>query len=306
MGFCTACGKPLADGEVCTCQQTTAATPEQGVYSAAQTDVAQGTAQAETVAKKVKVKMPKVDGNGLFAPIIDNCKDTIENPLDAGNNYYKKATTKATITSLVTLAVLYVLTSVFNLLGNALHVLSIYKKSVKPALALYGIKYGDYLKEMGVKRSDLLRTSGITGGSWVQAIFFPIIYMVLMGAVIIGLVYVVNQFIVKKEKVQIMNVAKFCASVSLPISVALVVRFLDGFVHVAWLNGTVLAGIYFAALLIALLQAFEIVRELVQDKKQYVLSLCVMVFGIVLFNYLVGTLFLGHFFPWFKAVPSLL
>lgn len=33
MGFCTFCGKQLADGEVCTCQQTA---PQQNVYGAPQ------------------------------------------------------------------------------------------------------------------------------------------------------------------------------------------------------------------------------------------------------------------------------
>lgn len=334
MGFCTICGKPLADGEVCTCQQTasqgvynvapqqdtnvqgTYAAPQQdvnvqGTYTAPQQDAGvqggytapqqdanvQGSYAAGTqdnsgaAPKKDKVKMPKSDGKCPFAPIIENAKDMIENPLDAGSNYYKKATMKATITSLATLAVLYVLTSLFNLLGSALHVFSVYRAAIRLHI---------------MSRGEALRYSGITGGTWVQAIFFPIIYMALMGAALIGLVFLVNKLIVKKEKIEILNIAKFCASVSLPIGISLVARFLNGFVHVAWLNGTVFAALYFAGLLLALLQAFELIREFVPDKKKYVLVLGILVIGIIVADYLIGDLFLGHFFSRFSTMPHLL
>lgn len=320
MGFCTICGKPLADGEVCTCQQTASqgvynAVPQQdtnvqGTYTAPQQDVnVQGAYTGGTqdnlgaAPKKAKTKMPKSDGKCPFAPIIENAKDTIDNPLDAGNNYYKKATMKTVITSLVTMASLYVLTSLFNLLGSVWHTLAIYKRSVKPYLALAGIKYGDYLKSIGMSRGKILRLSGITGGTWVQAIFFPIVYMILVGVALVGIAFLVNKLILKKEKFEILNVAKFAAALSLPISVSLVARFLIGFVHVAWINGTVLAVLYFAGLLLALLQAFEIIREHIQDKKKYVIVIGILVLGMMVADYLVGDLFLRHFYPSFRSIP---
>ena len=333
MGFCTICGKPLADGEVCTCQQEATqgvydATQQgadiqgtytapaqdvnyQGTYSASQDTTAQATYTApqdnsDAVPKKAKVKMPKGNGKCPFSPIFDNARDIIDNPLDAGKNYYKKADLKTMIISLSTLAGLYVLTSLFNLLGTVWHVLAVNKRAVKPLLAISGMKYGDYLKMTGTSRGDILRASGITGGTWVQSIFFPIIYMVLMGAAIVGLVFLINSLIVKKQKIEIINIGKFCAAVSLPIGVSLAARFLNGFVHVAWLNGTLFAALYIAGLVVALLEALEIIKELVQDKKQFVLVFLAMVVGIIIADYLIGDLFLGHFFSRFSAMPHLL
>lgn len=299
MGFCTFCGRQVADGEVCQCQQNVAV--QQNAYATPQPEYV--APQQETVAVEETVK---VSGEGLFAPIIEQAKDTIENPLDAGSNFYKKANMKTAITSLITLTVLYIVTSLFNLLGDALHTLAVAKRLVKPYLRVTGVKYGDYLKATGTSRGDILRGAGITGGTWVQSVFFPIVYVVLMGAAFVGLVYLVNQLIVKKSKVDLQNVAKFGATMALPIGTALAVRFIRGFVHVAWINSTLLNGLYIAALLIALLQAFEIIREIIGDKKKYVFALCIMVFGIIVANYLIGSLFLGHFSAHFSGMPMLL
>lgn len=155
---------------------------------------------------------------------------------------------------MVTVVVLYVLVSVFNLLGHVWHILAIAKRS-------YGAFAYHYMD-----KGDILRYAGISGGTWVQAIFFPIVYAILMAAIVIGMAYLVNALVIKKDKVNLVNVARFGGAVSPAIGTALLVRFINGFVHVSGINGTILAGLYFAALVVALLQSLEIIRGMVSEK----------------------------------------
>lgn len=300
MGFCTFCGKQLADGEVCTCQQTA---PQQNVYGAPQdngvtqgtyTAPQQGTYTAPQGTYTAPQKQPKVKGDNLFTPVINSVKETIKNPLDAAGTYYKSATLKTAITSMATVTVLYVLVSVFNLLGNVWHILAIAKRS-------YGLVAYHY-----VDKGDILRYAGISGGIWVQAIFFPIIYVALMGAIMVGMAYLVNAVVIKKDKVNLVNVARFGGAVSPAIGAALAVRLVNGFVHVSGINGTVLTALYFATLVVALLQSLEIIRGMVSERNKYVLATIILVAGLVIGDYFIGTLFLGHFYPYFSSIPMLL
>ena len=63
---------------------------------------------------------------------------------------------------------------------------------------------------------------------------------------------------------------------------------------------------YFAALVVALLQSLEIIRGMVSEKNKYVLATIILVAGLVIGDYLVGTLFLGHFYQYFSSIPMLL
>ena len=87
-----------------------------------------------------------------------------------------------------------------------------------------------------------------------------------MAAIVIGMAYLVNALVIKKDKVNLVNVARFGGAVSPAIGTALLVRFINGFVHVSGINGTILAGLYFAALVVALLQSLEIIRGMVSEK----------------------------------------
>lgn len=299
MGFCTFCGNQVADGEVCPCQQQAAA-PQQGTYTSVP--------QPEYTQPQTNYASQPAGGSngGLFTPIVENFKDSLDNPLDAGKNFYQKATMKGALTSIIALVSLYVVTSIFNLLGSALHVLAVAKRAAKPILALTGVKYGEYLKLNDTSRGEILRNSGITGASWVQAVFFPIVYCVLVGALMIGVYYLASTLILKKSKIDIQNIVKFAGAVSLPIGVALVVKFIRGFIHVAGVNNTVMAALSVAALLVALLQAFEILKELIPNKKDYVIVLCILVIGLIISNYLIGGLFLGRFYSRFSPIPFLI
>ena len=45
---------------------------------------------------------------------------------------------------------------------------------------------------------------------------------------------------------------------------------------------------------------------MVSEKNKYVLATIILVAGLVIGDYLVGTLFLGHFYPYFSSIPMLL
>ena len=218
MGFCTFCGKQLADGEVCTCQQTapqqnvygapqnnggtqgtytapqgTYTAPQQGTYTAPQGgyNTAQGNGMPQGETYTAPQKQPKVKGDNLFTPVINSIKETAKNPLDAADTYYKTATLKTAITSMATVVVLYVLVSIFNLLGHVWHILAIAKRSY----GAFAYHYTD--------KGDILRYAGISGGTWVQAIFFPIVYAILMAAIVIGMAYLVNALVIKLSLIHI-------------------------------------------------------------------------------------------------------
>lgn len=300
MGFCTFCGKEVAPGETCSCQQQTTT---QNVYSAPQMNdngagVFNGNATNDMAQQK---------GESMVSPIIDNIKDTIKNPIDAADNYYKNATVKTSVISVAALAIMYILTSIFNMLGSTLHVLAQYKKIYKASGAkLMGMSYSEYLEAYGMSRGEILRNSGITGGTWVQSVFFPIVYMILMGVVVVGIVYLVNALLVKKQKIELINILKFVGAVSFPIMAALAVRFIAGFVHVSGLSNTLFNGLYVSALVVALIQSFELIKGMISDKKNYVFAMCIAVFGIVVMDYVIGHLFLGHFDIYFATMPHFL
>ena len=89
-------------------------------------------------------------------------RETAKNPLDAADTYYKTATLKTAITSMVTVVVLYVLVSVFNLLGNVWHILAIAKRSYG-AFAYHYVDKGDilrYAKTISYRDTDILEDTG--------------------------------------------------------------------------------------------------------------------------------------------------
>lgn len=298
MGFCTFCGKQVAEGEVCSCQQSapqSAFTAPQGNYAAPVNNA---------------VKVAKVKGESLVSPIMDDVKAVIANPIEAGDKYFKTADRKKSIISVAALAIVYVLSSIFMLLADQLNVLSSLKKMIKStgvysAGKLSGLSYGDMLIELGMPRKTVLRSNGISGGTWVQSVFFPIVYMILMAVVVVGLFYLVNALFIK-QKVQLDNILKLAGAVSVPIMVALVFNTITNFIHVRWLSNTLFRGVYTAIMAIALLQALHIIKGMIPDTKSFAFSVAIFVCGIIIFDYIIGTLFLGHFDSHFVKMPTLL
>lgn len=301
MAFCTICGKQLADGEVCTCQQNNAQSvpqgsipqgmpytgaPQQGspytaVYGAPQ----QGTSY--TGAPQQGTPKSSVDMGGAFKKAIDHIKNTVKKPITAAEEYYENGTIPSSAVLIGILTIAYVFATVLNLISKIFYALSSFKKQAKGLYRLWGMTYGEYLDSIGYTRWDILNDYSINVGTIFQSIFFPIIYIVLMGATVFGLFYLIDAVVLKK-KTDVNKIASLCGAVSVPLIGAMAVKILYNFIRVGALRGFFFPiFIVFMSVLTAI-QGFTILSKEIKDRKQLVISLAILVAGLVTVEYLIG------------------
>ncbi len=291
MAFCTICGKQLADGEVCTCQQNNAQSVPQG--NIPQGNIPQGVPQGN-IPQGMPYAQPNqaasgksVDMGGAFSKAIAHIKNTIKKPLTAAEEYYENGTIPSSAVLIGMITVAYVIATVLNLISNIIYSLSAAKKSLKGMYKILGMSYGEYLDYAGVTRWDILKADGINVGTIFQSIFFPIIFVVLMGAAVVGLAYLIDA-VVLKRKTDINKVFSLCGAVSVPLLGATVVRVISNFIHVRALNGMIFPIFIICMSVLTAIQGFIILSKEIKDRKQLVLSLAIMVAGLVIVDFLIG------------------
>lgn len=324
MGFCTLCGREVPDGEVCTCQQQTfdqnAYAPTEGTYTApvegaytapvegAYTAPVEGayTAPTETAytqeaayAAPQYASAPAKDSNGIVGTVTGYVKETISEPFAAAKNFYQTATVKKSVIMVSLMAIVYVVTSFLSLIAERIHVVSSMKKGYELGWALLESSTKKELKKMAYK------AAGVDGPAFAQAIFFPILYMVLMGAVMVGVAYLINALFIK-GKVQLTNLLKVAGAVSVPFTTYLVLRFINNWIHVGAVN-TIIFGLAMTLMcLLAMLQVFAIVKEYIPDTKKWMLVIAVAIACVIIGNYIVDGVMLGKWYPAFQAFPILM
>ena len=324
MGFCTLCGREVPDGEVCTCQQQTfdqnAYAPTEGTYTApvegaytapvegAYTAPVEGayTAPTETAytqeaayAAPQYASAPAKDSNGIVGTVTGYVKETISEPFAAAKNFYQTATVKKSVIMVSLMAIVYVVTSFLSLIAERIHVVSSMKKGYELGWALLDSAYKKELKKMAYK------AAGVDGPAFAQAIFFPILYMVLMGAVMVGAAYLINALFIK-GKVQLTNLLKVAGAVSVPLTTYLVLRFINNWIHVGAIN-TIIFGLAMTLMcLLAMLQVFAIVKDYIPDTKKWMLVIAVAIACVIIGNYIVDGVMLGKWYPAFQAFPMLM
>lgn len=316
MGFCTLCGREVPDGEVCTCQQQTfdqnAYAPTEGTYTApvegAYTAPVEGayTAPTETAytqeaayAAPQYASAPAKDSNGIVGTVTGYVKETISEPFAAAKNFYQTATVKKSVIMVSLMAIVYVVTSFLSLIAERIHVVSSMKKGYELGWALLESSTKKELKKMAYK------AAGVDGPAFAQAIFFPILYMVLMGAVMVGAAYLINALFIK-GKVQLTNLLKVAGAVSVPLTTYLVLRFINNWIHVGAIN-TIIFGLAMTLMcLLAMLQVFAIVKEYIPDTKKWMLVIAVAIACVIIGNYIVDGVMLGKWYPAFQAFPILM
>lgn len=316
MGFCTLCGREVPDGEVCTCQQQTfdqnAYAPTEGTYTApvegAYTAPVEGayTAPTETAytqeaayAAPQYASAPAKDSNGIVGTVTGYVKETISEPFAAAKNFYQTATVKKSVIMVSLMAIVYVVTSFLSLIAERIHVVSSMKKGYELGWALLESSTKKELKKMAYK------AAGVDGPAFAQAIFFPILYMVLMGAVMVGAAYLINALFIK-GKVQLTNLLKVAGAVSVPLTTYLVLRFINNWIHVGAVN-TIIFGLAMTLMcLLAMLQVFAIVKEYIPDTKKWMLVIAVAIACVIIGNYIVDGVMLGKWYPAFQAFPILM
>ncbi len=324
MGFCTLCGREVPDGEVCTCQQQTfdqnAYAPTEGTYTApvegaytapvegAYTAPVEGayTAPTETAytqeaayAAPQYASAPAKDSNGIVGTVTGYVKETISEPFAAAKNFYQTATVKKSVIMVSLMAIVYVVTSFLSLIAERIHVVSSMKKGYELGWALLESSTKKELKKMAYK------AAGVDGPAFAQAIFFPILYMVLMGAVMVGVAYLINALFIK-GKVQLTNLLKVAGAVSVPLTTYLVLRFINNWIHVGAIN-TIIFGLAMTLMcLLAMLQVFAIVKEYIPDTKKWMIVIAVAIACVIIGNYIVDGVMLGKWYPAFQAFPILM
>ena len=272
MAFCTNCGRQLADGEVCTCQQNNAQSVPQGMPYAQP--------QQATPNKSV-------DMGGAFSKAIDHIKNTIKKPITAAEEYYENGTIPSSAVLVGMITVLYVIATVLNLISKILYALTTAKKTAKPYYKLLDMSYGEYLEFEDITRWDILNAAGIDGGTIVQSVFFPIIYIVLMGATVFGLMYLIDA-VVLKRKTDLNKVASLCGAVSVPLLGSIAVKVISNFIHVKALNNMLFPIFIVCMSVLVAIQGFTILSKEIQDRKKLLLSLAIMVAGLVIVEFLIG------------------
>lgn len=286
MAFCTICGKQLADGEVCTCQQNNAQSVPQGMpYTGAPQQGSPYTAAYG--APQQEAPKSSVDMGGAFKKAIDHIKNTVKKPITAAEEYYENGTIPSSAVLIGILTIAYVFATVLNLISKIFYALSSFKKQAKGLYRLWGMTYGEYLDSIGYTRWDILNDYSINVGTIFQSIFFPIIYIVLMGATVFGLFYLIDAVVLKK-KTDVNKIASLCGAVSVPLIGAMAVKILYNFIRVGALRGFFFPiFIVFMSVLTAI-QGFTILSKEIKDRKQLVISLAILVAGLVTVEYLIG------------------
>lgn len=291
MAFCTICGKQLADGEVCTCQQNNAQSVPQGSipqgmpYTGAPQQGSPYTAAYG--APQQEAPKSSVDMGGAFKKAIDHIKNTVKKPITAAEEYYENGTIPSSAVLIGILTIAYVFATVLNLISKIFYALSSFKKQAKGLYRLLGMSYGEYLDSIGYTRWDILNDYSINVGTIFKSIFFPIIYIVLMGATVFGLFYLIDAVVLKK-KTDVNKIASLCGAVSVPLIGAMAVKILYNFIRVGALRGFFFPiFIVFMSVLTAI-QGFTILSKEIKDRKQLVISLAILVAGLVTVEYLIG------------------
>ncbi len=332
MGFCTLCGREVPDGEVCTCQQQTfdqnAYAPTEGTYTApvegaytapvegaytapvegAYTAPVEGayTAPTETAytqeatyAAPQYASAPAKDSNGIVGTVTGYVKETISEPFAAAKNFYQTATVKKSVIMVSLMAIVYVVTSFLSLIAERIHVASLAKKSCG---ALWIMMTSDMKK---AEKKSWYAAAGVDGPAFAQAIFFPILYMALMGAVMVGVAYLINALFIK-GKVQLTNLLKVAGAVSVPLTVILVLRFINNCIHVSALNYIIFHVAIVILCILVMLQVFSIMNDYIVDAKKFIVILAIAVACVLIGHYIVDGLMLGKWYPAFQAFPILM
>lgn len=303
MGFCTFCGKEIPEGGVCSCQQDMnqgTYAPTEGSYSTGDTYTTQGTYGAENAYAAAPQYNNSASGKseGIVSSVVDTFKDTVKDPIGASKDFYANASVKKATVMVSLMAIVYVVTSFLTLIANRVHAYWTMRKEIG-GWSLLSAEYKKQYKKL------LYESCGLDGGAFAQAIFFPIIYMALMAAAMIGIAYLVNALFIK-GKVKLTNLLKLAGSVSAPLITILVLRYINNCIHVSALNYIIFHISMVLLSLLVMLQVFGIMKDYIADTKKFLIILATAIAIMLIGHYLVDGLMLGKWYSYFESFPMLM
>ena len=129
--------------------------------------------------------------------------------------------------------------------------------------------------------------------------------MVLMGAVMVGLAYLINALFIK-GKVQLTNLLKVAGSVSVPLTTILVLQFINNCIHVSAINYIIFHVASVVLSLLVILQVLAIAKDYIADTKKFLVILAISVAVVLIGHYLVDGVMLGKWYPRFVEFPILM
>ena len=292
MAFCTFCGKKLEDGEVCTCQQQAAPQPAQSMPQGTPVQsMPQGAPAYEQTAPQPK--KPNVFGEG-FKSIGEFFKGIFRKPFDATEEFFDKANIIASGFMWLVLMVVYVVESILN---TAMAYVMIENGSEHRIAYMYQ-NCPNFVRAMFVGTFNDEAIFDIGFGSFVQAFFFPIFWMVTMTAVVFGLGFLINILFVKGNfKKSVSKIAALCGVTATGLVIVQVIAIFKNFIVVSGVN-VFLTIIQSAVSLFVLIQGLVCIKKVIPDKNKAFLAMIISIAGLVLSSYLLE-LFFGYFEPYF-------
>ena len=298
MAFCTSCGAPLEEGKVCSCQQAQASKISLGksneqVAAEPQQNVSQATAQASQPAKPAK---PNIFTEGL-KDILNFFKNVIKKPFDATTEFFDKANPVAAGVLWFVLMYVYVVENFLNtILGGFLmdnysknRMIFMSQNSRNFIRALYGKVFND----------DMLRHVGL--GNYVQAFFFPIMWMICMTIVVFGIGLLINLIFVKGNfKQALCKIGGICGVTSVGLIVIQIIAMIRNVIGMEGVNILFTAAQSIVALFV-IVQAILCINKMVPDKNKTSLAVIISVAGLTVADYVLN-LFFGYFAPYFMPL----
>lgn len=310
MGFCTFCGKQLADGEVCNCEQSRQAQAQQ----AAQTQQAQGynygqpqgspyAQQAQGApygqpGQQAQKSKAAADIEGGVKDAVNYAKEYVKDPFKSTEEFYKKKSLSASAVLVAVSAVACVLATLLNLISMIIYKIAYARSLYRATGAHLLVSFNKALKAAGMTKWDILHEAdgvypALHGWNFIQAIFFPLIYIVLMTAAAIGISLLI-QNVIMKEKTDLNKAAALAGSVSLPVIGMLVISIVSHFIHVAALNDLIFPILIKCLGVLAIIQGSICLGHEIKDNKKLVISIAMFVAAFMIVNYLVNLLILSH------------
>lgn len=308
MAFCTSCGAKLEPGQVCACQQANSAKivlnkgAEQSVQStpvqpSQQANTQQAnTQQANTQQTNTQQAKPNIFIEG-FKDILGFLKTVIKKPFDATEIFFDKANpVSAGILWLVLMCVYVTLNFVNTIVGAVM--VNNYSENRFFYMSKFGTNFLRALYNDGAAENMLYH---VGFGNFIQAFFFPILWMTSMTVVVFGLGLLINLIFVKANfKQALCKIGALCGVTSAGLIVIQILAMIRIIIGMEGLNLLFTVAQSIVALFV-LVQGLTCINKVMPSKNKTYLTVMIGIAGLTISNYVLNLL-LGFFAPYFEIL----
>lgn len=323
MAFCTSCGAKLEPGQICACQQAQSAklslnkgkgqpvmqTPVQPEMSEQTTQQAsqqatQQTAQQttqQTTQETTTQQTPQPAKANIFKDglkdILDFFKTVIKKPFDATETFFDKANPVSSGVLWLVLMSVYVVLNFLNTIVGA-----VLMDNYSSNRFFYMSKYStNFLRAMysDGPAEDMLYHVGF--GNYIQAFFFPILWMTSMTVVVFGLGLLINLIFVKGNfKQALCKIGALCGVTSFGLIVIQILAMIRTVVGVEGVNLLFTAAQSIVALFVVI-QGLICINKIMPSKDKTCFAVMIGIAGLTISDYVLN-LFFGFFAPYFVTL----